>query len=77
MCVCVCFVCVCTYIIYIETLGKDVNATEIDECLAISQCYYPVAAKKRGSLYYLMELNSLRVVGLICILPFQRCTLCL
>ena len=45
-----CFVCVCTYIIYIETLGKDVNATEIDKCLAISQRYYPVAAKKRGSL---------------------------
>ena len=41
----------CTYIIYIETVGKDVNATEIDKCLAISQRYYRVAAKKkRGSL---------------------------
>ena len=45
-----CFVCVYTYIIYIETVGKDVNATEIDKCLAISQRYYPVAAKNRGPL---------------------------
>ena len=52
-----CFVCVCTYIIYIETLGKDVNATEIDKCLAISQRYYPVAAKKRGSLCLEVDLH--------------------
>ena len=47
MCVCVY---IYKYIIYIEAVGKDVNATEIDKCLAISQRYYPVAAKKRGSL---------------------------
>ena len=50
MCVRVFCLCVYVYNIYIETLGKDVNATEIDKCLAISQRYYPVAAKNRGPL---------------------------
>ena len=34
-CMCVYFVCVYAYIICIESVGKDINATEIDKCMAI------------------------------------------